>query len=246
MMTNPYAVELQKLKDAKKHIPKQIKDQWRTPDWLFYALNSLYGPFLVDLFSDGQNAKCSRYFMAEDNALQQNWKEALEDAKFEFLIDADCAGYDATDDLKTAKCFANPPYSPAKYIGKGRKNRIPLCGMRNIMAKAYEEHKAGCPSFWLLKSATSEDWWPNETASQIIHIKGRIAFEKPVWFRDEVVDRVESSAAFGASVAIFNGVNDIQEPEAYISRDTLKLIGEPLAEINAERRAEWIASFDDL
>lgn len=244
-MENVYVKALQEVMAQEKHFPKQIKDQWRTPEWLIAAIDKLYGPLMVDLFTDGQNSKCKVYFTAEDNALQQDWKATLESAKFDFEMEADFHGYDATDDLLTAKCFANPPYSPSKYLGKG-KNKIPICGMTHIMRKAYEEHKAGCPSVWLVKSATSEDWWPNETASQIIHIKGRIGFERPHWFVDAEPDKPENGAAFGASIVIFNGKDDIQEKEQYITREELRTIGEPIAEMTAKMRAEWIESFDDL
>lgn len=242
-MENLYVKALNELKDLPEHTPDKIKDQWRTPDWLVAAIDRLYGPFLVDLFTDGQNSKCDVYFTAEDNALQQDWKATLETAKFDFDMEADTHGYDATDDLETACCFANPPYSPSKYLGKG-KNKIALCGMTHIMKKAHEEHLKGCRSVWLVKSATSEDWWPDALCSQIIHIKGRIAFEQPVWFNDEDPDRVKSSAGFGASIVIFNGKNDIQEKEKYITRAELRTIGEPIAEMRAKRRADWIESFD--
>lgn len=243
-MSTPYVAELNALKAKLKHIPKEIKDQWRTPDWLFYALDHLYGPLVVDLFTDYQNSKCEHFFGAEDNAIVQDWKTKLEAAKFDMEIAAEACGY-YFDDGEVFKCFANPPYSPSKYIGKG-KNKQAITGMTHIMKKAYDEHKRGVPSVWLLKSATSEDWWPNETASQIIHIKGRIGFEPPVWFKDEVKGRTLNGASFGASVVIFNGKDDIQLKEEYIYRDDLRKIGEPIAAINAEARKKWIDSFDEL
>lgn len=68
-----YVDALNALKGMDEHEPKMIGDQWRTPEWLFQAINKLYGPIVLDLFTDGQNAKCQRFFTAEDNALRQDW-----------------------------------------------------------------------------------------------------------------------------------------------------------------------------
>lgn len=65
-----YVDALNALKARQEHELKEVGDQWRTPDWLFHALDHLYGPIVLDLFTDGQNAKCRRYFTAEDNALR--------------------------------------------------------------------------------------------------------------------------------------------------------------------------------
>ncbi|EEQ8256448.1 phage N-6-adenine-methyltransferase, partial [Escherichia coli] len=37
----------------------------------------LFGPFVLDLFTDGDNAKCAAYYTAEDNALAHDWSERL-------------------------------------------------------------------------------------------------------------------------------------------------------------------------
>ncbi len=48
-----------------------------TPDNIFWGINTLFGPFVLDLFTDGDNAKCAAYYTAEDNALAHDWSERL-------------------------------------------------------------------------------------------------------------------------------------------------------------------------
>ena len=56
---------------------KEVGDQWRTPDLLFWGINALFGPLVLDLFADDDNAKCPAWYTAEDNALTQDWSERL-------------------------------------------------------------------------------------------------------------------------------------------------------------------------
>lgn len=231
-MTNLYTAELQALIRKEVHELKEIGDQWRTPDWLFFALDHLYGPLVVDLFTDGQNSKCPVYYTAEDNALQQNWRAALERATGD-------VGYD-----DFAACYANPPYS-IKRASKGRKAPH-VTGMTHILQKAYEEHCRGVPSVWLVKSATSEGWWPDALVSQIIHIKGRIAFELPFWYEPHIEEKDPSGAGFGASILIFNGKDRIQSKEEYITREKLMEIGMPIANARLKERQDWVNRFAGL
>lgn len=227
-----YAHALRNLKLKDSHLPSEIGDQWRTPDWLFLALNKLYGPFVIDLFTDGQNSKCPWYFTADDNALLQDWKARID------LINAGLPVHEQ------GYAFANPPYS-IKRAGRGKK-AIHVTGMTHIMAKAHEEHLKGVPSFWLVKSATSESWWPDSIASQIIHIKGRIGYEAPVWYKPDLLAGDIGGAGFGASLVIFNGMNSIQVKEEYIRREDLMEIGLPLAGLQADEREKWIKIWDEI
>lgn len=68
-----YALKLQALKSQPTHKLKEIGDQWRTPENLYWGINSLYGPFTLDLFTDAQNSKCPHFYTVEDNALTQDW-----------------------------------------------------------------------------------------------------------------------------------------------------------------------------
>lgn len=70
-----YALKLQELKSQPAHKLKEIGDQWQSPDNLYYGINSKYGPFTLDLFTDGQNSKCPHFYTVEDNALTQDWAE---------------------------------------------------------------------------------------------------------------------------------------------------------------------------
>lgn len=68
-----YVQSLAALKSAESHLLKEVGDQWRTPDALFWGINQMFGPLVLDLFTDGENSKCPDYYTAEDNALVQNW-----------------------------------------------------------------------------------------------------------------------------------------------------------------------------
>ncbi len=46
-------------------------DNWRTPDWLFYWLNTRYGPFDIDLAASNSNTKCVHYYSLDNNALSR-------------------------------------------------------------------------------------------------------------------------------------------------------------------------------
>lgn len=222
-MSNQYVRDLQALVSKPYHEAKEIGDQWRTPDWLYAALNELYGPFVLDLFTDGQNSKCENFFTADDNALIQDWKGVLPDG---------------------TKYFANPPYS-IKRAAKGRKAQH-LTGMKHIMEKAHVEHQKGAAGCWLVKSATSESWWPDELCTRIIHIKGRIGFDTPVWYRPDIDQNDTSTAGFGASVVLFDGMSTKRYPEEYITREKLMDIGMPLAQQTEADRQRWISLWDEL
>jgi len=232
-VSNQYVEELRRVMDQDAHIPSEIGDQWCTPDWLYLALNELYGPFVIDLFTDGRNSKCRHYYTADDNALLQDWSEGLRRG---------AALHNVT--VEDAKGFANPPYS-IKRASRGRKAPH-VTGMQHIMQKAYEEHKRGAATCWLTKSATSEGWWPDELCSQIIHIKGRIGFEVPHWYKPDPMASAATTAGFGASVILFDGMSTERRPEVYLRREELMEIGMPLAKITTAERDRWVRQWDEL
>ncbi|EFJ1904474.1 phage N-6-adenine-methyltransferase [Escherichia coli] len=78
-MSNKYCQALAELRNKPAHELKEVGDQWRTPDNIFWGINTLFGPFVLDLFTDGDNAKCAAYYTAEDNALAHDWSERLRD-----------------------------------------------------------------------------------------------------------------------------------------------------------------------
>ncbi|HAX3957949.1 TPA: phage N-6-adenine-methyltransferase [Escherichia coli] len=78
-MSNKYCQALVELRNKPAHELKEVGDQWRTPDNIFWGINTLFGPFVLDLFTDGDNAKCAAYYTAEDNALAHDWSERLFD-----------------------------------------------------------------------------------------------------------------------------------------------------------------------
>jgi phage N-6-adenine-methyltransferase len=87
---NPYCAALEQLRAQPTHKLKEIGDQWRSPERLWWGINSLFGPFVLDLFADRDNAKCEAYYTAEENALTQNWSERLAELN--------------------GAAYANPPY----------------------------------------------------------------------------------------------------------------------------------------
>jgi phage N-6-adenine-methyltransferase len=46
--------------------------EWATPQQLFAVLNDEFG-FTLDVAASRENAKCGRYFTAENDALRQSW-----------------------------------------------------------------------------------------------------------------------------------------------------------------------------
>lgn len=231
-----YVNALNALKAESTHLAKQIGDQWRTPEWLYQAINALYGPCVLDLFTDGQNSKCPRFFTAEDNALQQDWAARLAEIQVDNL---GLPGFDDAYNIQ-GKGFANPPYS------QKRAGKEPLTGMTHIMRKADEERKKGAGTIWLTKSATSESWWPNEIATKTIFIKGRIGFEPPVWYRPDELSSEVCGAGFGAAILLFDPATDRVLPNEYISREYLMEVGGPLAQISDEERQAWIRLWDEI
>lgn len=107
-MTNPYCESLTALRNAPSHYLKEVGDQWRTPDPLFWGINAMFGPLVLDLFADDSNAKCPVWYTAEDNALTQDWSGRL----------AELGG----------AAFGNPPYSRSQYHEKQA-----ITGMTHIM-----------------------------------------------------------------------------------------------------------------
>lgn len=195
---NPYCAALEALRAAPTHELKKVGDQWRTPDPLWWGINSKYGPFVLDLFADRDNAKCEAFYSAEDNALTQDWSARL--------VELNGAGY------------ANPPYSRAsQHDGQY------ITGMRQIMAHTLAMREAGGRYVFLIKAATGEVWWPEE-ADHVAFIRGRISFDLPVWYRPEEGQPSESSAGFGAAIAVFD--KTWRGPKFdYVSRDELEARG---------------------
>jgi phage N-6-adenine-methyltransferase len=47
--------------------------EWATPQWLYDALDAEFG-FTLDPCATSDNAKCSKYFTAEQDGLKQSWE----------------------------------------------------------------------------------------------------------------------------------------------------------------------------
>lgn len=145
---SPYCLALEEQRQRSAHYLKEVGDQWRTPDLLFWGVNAMFGPLVLDLFADDSNTKCPAWYTAEDNALTQDWSGRL----------VELGG----------AAFANPPYSRSQYHEKQA-----ITGMTHIMNYTAEQREKGGRYIYLVKSATSETWWP-EYADHIMFIRGRI------------------------------------------------------------------------
>ncbi|GKX52796.1 phage N-6-adenine-methyltransferase [Budvicia aquatica] len=191
-----YLQHINYLRSKPKHLLRDIGDQWRTPDALFLAINELYGPLVLDLFSDGQNNKCPHFYTESDNALAQDWAQKLQE-------------------IGGGGAFANPPYSRAKKH-KGSY----ITGMSYIMKHTIAQREKGGRYVFLVKVATSEEWWPGEKADHIAFIRGRIPFDLPAWFSPANKRQEVTTASFGIAVMIFDKTWT-GSPISYLSRDVL-------------------------
>lgn len=198
MMTNKYCQALAALRSKPAHELKEVGDQWRTPDLLFWGINAMFGPLMLDLFADDDNAKCPVWYTADDNALVQDWAEMLESIG--------------------GAAFGNPPYSRSQYHEKQA-----ITGMTHIMDHTMEMREKGGRYVFLVKAATSETWWP-EDADHIMFIRGRIGFDLPVWFVPADDKQKPTGAFFAGAIAIFDK-SWRGERFSYINRKELEAKG---------------------
>lgn len=198
MTLNKYCQALAALRNKPAHELKEVGDQWRTPDLLFWGINALFGPLVLDLFADDDNAKCPAWYTAEDNALTQDWSERL--------AELGGAGY------------GNPPYSRSQYHEKQA-----ITGMTHIMNYAAAQREKGGRYVFLIKAAPSETWWP-EDADHIVFIRGRIGFDLPVWFVPADEKQKPTSAFFAGAIAVFDK-SWRGERFSYINRTELEAKG---------------------
>lgn len=198
-LRSDYVIALEELRNKPAHMLKDVGDQWRSPDALYWGINAKFGPCTLDLFTDGQNSKCPNYYTAEDNALTQDWSEKLKELG--------------------GAAYGNPPYSRSSYHDKQA-----VTGVRNIMEHAQVMREKGGRYVFLLKAATSEVWWP-EWADHVAFIRGRIGFDLPDWFVPADEKQKPSGAFFAGAVVILDK-NWQGDKISYISRDELIAIGE--------------------
>jgi DNA (cytosine-5)-methyltransferase 1 len=196
---NQYVAALDLLRSKSAHKLKEIGDQWRTPDSLFWGINAMFGPLVLDLFADETNAKCETFYSPVNNALMQDWSAALAELN--------------------GAAFANPPYSRAsQHDGQY------ITGMRHIMTYATEMRARGGRYVFLVKAATGEIWWP-EAADHISFIRGRVGYEVPKWYKPADGEPLATTAGFSAVIVVFD--KTWRGPAmGYINRDDLITRGE--------------------
>ncbi|MDN5681381.1 MAG: phage N-6-adenine-methyltransferase [Ewingella sp.] len=165
-------------KGQASHKLKEVGDQWRTPDPLFWGINAKFGPLVLDLFTDGENSKCPAFYTVEDNALTQDWSARLSQLN--------------------GAAFGNPPYSRAsQHEGEY------ITGMSHIVNHAFKMRELGGRYVFLIKAATSETWWP-EGADHVAFIRGRIGFDLPEWFVPADDKQVPTGAFFAGAIVVFD------------------------------------------
>lgn len=198
-----YVKKLNALKLQSVHELKEIKDQWQSPENLVYGASSIYGPFTLDLFTDGENSKAPHFYTAEDNALTQDWSAKLKEIG--------------------GVAFGNPPYSRSSYHEKQA-----ITGVRHIMSHASAMRELGGRYVFLLKAATSEVWWP-ENADHICFIRGRIGFDVPKWFIPADEKQKPTGAFFAGAIVVFDKTWNGKAFD-YISREELEQRGKTFIE----------------
>ncbi|EQB98773.1 phage N-6-adenine-methyltransferase [Photorhabdus temperata] len=216
--SNPYIQALNALKSNKSHKLREIGDQWCTSEPLFWGINSLFGPFVLDLFSDGINSKCPAYYTAEDNALIQDWSEKLRELK--------------------GAAFANPPYSRAQ-----KHDERYITGMTHIINHALAMREKGGRYVFLIKAATSETWWPVR-ADHVAFIRGRIGFDTPAWFIPADETQIPTGAFFAGAIVVFDKVWS-GPAVSYVSRDELYERGQVFM-IQARQLAKKLLERDEI
>ncbi|MEQ4712678.1 phage N-6-adenine-methyltransferase [Providencia alcalifaciens] len=198
-----YVKKLNALKLQPTHKLNEIGDQWQSPENLVCGINSIYGPFTLDLFTDGENSKAPHFYTAEDNALTQDWSAKLKEVG--------------------GVAFGNPPYSRSSYHEKQA-----ITGVRHIMSHASAMRELGGRYVFLLKAATSEVWWP-ENADHICFIRGRIGFDVPKWFIPADEKQKPTGAFFAGAIVVFDKAWTGKAFD-YISREELEQRGKAFIE----------------
>lgn len=198
-----YVKKLNALKLQPTHKLNEIGDQWQSPKNLVFGINSIYGPFTLDLFTDGENSKAPHFYTAEDNALTQDWSAKLKEIG--------------------GVAFGNPPYSRSSYHEKQA-----ITGVRHIMSHASAMRELGGRYVFLLKAATSEVWWP-ENADHICFIRGRIGFDVPKWFIPADEKQKPTGAFFAGAIVVFDKTWNGKAFD-YISREELEQRGKAFIE----------------
>jgi site-specific DNA-methyltransferase (adenine-specific) len=112
------------------YMATSARTDWATPQALFDALDARFG-FTLDAAATAENAKCSRYFTPEDDALAQSWREP---------------------DGSPAVVWVNPPYGRdlVRWVKKARQeaeagSTVVLLVPVRTDTRWFHEEVLGCP-----------------------------------------------------------------------------------------------------
>lgn len=134
------------------------RNDWRTPDAIFRALDAEYH-FTLDAAASAENTKCPVYYAEGDDALNLNW----------YGIDL-AARNEGAAVLSPweVRAFVNPPYQP-----KG--------AVETWLKKGLDQAAQGVFSVFLVPMATSVAWFNDLVVpyAEWHSFRGRIPFDDP-------------------------------------------------------------------
>ncbi|GAF81494.1 unnamed protein product [marine sediment metagenome] len=116
------------------------RQNWRTPQWLFDALNERFGPFVLDAAASKENALCKRYHDGvRSDGLSNSWMD---------------------------RTFCNPPFSHAgDWVEKAWGERTAMC--RSVLLLPVGCSQAWFHD-WVLRSKTAHILYPTKRISFLL------------------------------------------------------------------------------
>ncbi len=134
-------------------MPNSAKNDFRTPEAVFKALNERFGPFTLDAAASKDNACVDVFYSEDDNGLEQPW---------------------------TGFVFCNPPYVK-QWPGIGRGDRTTIKdwvqkGLESVLSGQAQRVVILIPNY------SSVAYWHDDIFPHISHlviVKGRIDFTGP-------------------------------------------------------------------
>lgn len=101
-----------------------IKDEWETPKWIFWRLNTVFG-FTVDAAATRDNRKCRNYWTIDDDGLKQPWLNHI--------------------------VFCNPPFTDGSYkrwIEKAKREHV-INSVESVLVLPFKPETKAFRPLWL-------------------------------------------------------------------------------------------------